>query len=104
MGMLASHRNVWNTCLLLLAEQGYKLWSTDTYDSAGDFERSEWFAEKNGYTLCADNPIELTRLAAIYEFKKPQGVAVPYWWVIKGGNLIGELEENAIRIDDNTEN
>ncbi|MDK2124122.1 hypothetical protein [Parachitinimonas caeni] len=52
---LSSHLNVWNSCLHLLQRAGYAL-STEEVSADGDVL---WLARRDGYTLMADNPIEL---------------------------------------------
>jgi hypothetical protein len=89
--MLFSYPNVWNTCLLILRESGYRLYLTGDPDERGSTANCRWNAMKNGITLQGDNPIELLGLAAIYEYHVP-AADTAYWWRIEGPNLISELE------------
>jgi hypothetical protein len=91
MAMLFSYPNVWNTCLLILQERGYRLYLTGDPDEVGTISRCAWNAEKNGVKLRGDNPIELLGLVGIYEYHQPQK-DVPYWWRIEGDNVIAEME------------
>lgn len=100
MASLSSYINVWNTCLLILRQRGYRLWLEGRYDSEGMFNILGWMAEKNDYTFHADNPIELLGLTAIYEFKQPVGEPEDYWWSLEGPDIYSELLENAIIIEE----
>lgn len=54
-------------------------------DLAAEDEHPDVFrAEKDGFVLLADNPIELLGLAAIYEDVRPSEHR-PYWWSIDDG-------------------
>lgn len=89
--MLRSYPNVWNTCLLILRERGYRLFLTGDTDETGSIAGCAWNAEKGGIKLRGDNPIELLGLAAILEYHRPAG-DVAYWWRIDGENLVARLE------------
>ena len=53
-----------------------------------------WYADKNGISLYADNPIELLGLARIYEHHQPKE-DTPYWWRVDGDDIEDELYEAA---------
>lgn len=89
--MLRSYHNVWNTCLFILREQGYRLFLTGDPDALGTISQCTWNAEKDGIHLRGDNPIELLGLARIHEYHRP-AMDTPYWWRINSENLIAELE------------
>ncbi len=89
--MLHSYPNVWNTCLLLLRERGYRLFLTGDPDELGTISHCCWNAEQNDIKLRGDNPIELLVLAAIHEYHRP-AKDTPYWWRIEGENVLAELE------------
>ena len=88
--MLFSYPNVWNTCLLILRERGYRLFLLGP-DEPVSLSRCTWNAEKVGIKLRADNPIELLGLAMIHEHQQP-AADIPYWWRIDGPNIVHELE------------
>ncbi len=52
--------------------------------AAEDEDPDVFTAEKDGFVLLADNPIELLGLAAIYEDVRPAENR-PYWWSIDDG-------------------
>jgi GrpB-like predicted nucleotidyltransferase (UPF0157 family) len=80
MASLGSHANVWNTCLALLHQKGYRVQvSLDPEDGPSH----GWFAEKADFSFAADNPIELLGLVAIFEEVKPADDR-PYWWHVSG--------------------
>jgi hypothetical protein len=89
--MLFSHLNVWNTCLLILDERGYRLYLTGDPDERGTISHCAWNAEKDAMKFRANNPIELLGLVGIFEHHRPIE-DTPYWWRIDGPNLIAELE------------
>jgi len=89
--VLFSYLNVWNTCLLILRQRGYRLFLLGDPDEAGYISRCTWNAEKDGMKFRADNPIELLGLIAIRDHQCPQA-DTPYWWRIEGPNLMAELE------------
>jgi len=96
MASLASHRNVWSTCLELLSQRG---WILRCVLSPADEEVVAWVAEKGDIDLVADNPIELLGLSALHdEIRPPQHR--PYWWVIapadKAMRLTDRLLEEAL--------
>jgi len=73
---LHAHANVWETCLQLLERRGFAL---RVELGEGDDEPDVYWAERDGFSFSAWNPIELLGLTAIYEDVKPQSGA-PYWW------------------------
>jgi hypothetical protein len=89
--MLFSYPNVWNTCLLILRERGYRLFLLGDPDENDSIAQCTWNAEKDGMKFRAHNPIELLGLIAIREHRCPQS-DTPYWWRIDGPFLIPELE------------
>ncbi len=85
---LASHPNVYNTCLQVLAERGFR-----ATISPGDEEAQDsWVASREGVELWADNPIELLGLVAVWEARWP-GAYEPWWW--SRGNTGPSLWEQA---------
>jgi hypothetical protein len=90
--MLFSYPNVWNTCLLLLHDRGYRLYlQCDSEDELAPLANGTWNAELGAIKLRGDNPIELLGLAAIHEYHRPES-DVPYWWRVDGDNLVAQLE------------
>ena len=89
--MLFSYPNVWNTCLLILRQRGYRLFLLGDPDERGSITACTWNAEKDGMKLRADNPIELLGLAAVHEYHHPLA-DIPYWWRVDGPNIVEELE------------
>lgn len=92
MPALGSNANVWNTCLRIIRDCGFEL-RLESDDPEADMMDCFWVAEKNGYDLWAGNPIELLGLVKIYECTNPKNEVVPYWWVVKGTDIIDELAE-----------
>jgi hypothetical protein len=80
---LSSYPNVFNTCLVLMEMDGFKL----SHDRSND----TWTAERDGYSFLADNPIELLGLTAIYTKLKPTAKS-EYWWQISDPNLLSQLD------------
>jgi hypothetical protein len=78
MGNLHAHANVWETCLQLLERRKYSLRVEIGVDD-GDDEPYVYWAERDGFTFSAWNPIELLGLTSIYEDVEPSD-ARPYWW------------------------
>ncbi len=101
MASLSSHSNVYNTCLHILRQRGYRLWVEGEQDESGCYPTElAWMAEKNGATFHADNPIELMGLAAIYEHVNPVGEVQPGWWTVQGPDIKNELLEAAFPDDE----
>jgi len=81
---LGSHLNVYNSCLFILRERGFKLEINDEPNADGSYSSDVlWCAEKDGFRFMADNPIELIGLIAVYDYVKPEEDK-PYWWHIEG--------------------
>jgi hypothetical protein len=78
MASLASHLNVWGTCLEILHRRGWKL---RRILSPTDDGQDTWEAVLGDIDLVADNPIELLGLAAIHDEIRPEKHE-PYWWVV----------------------
>lgn len=115
---LSSHVNVFNTCLRILAEKGYAVrvevsdeWRSRRTEAEqfaliamfappGEMEQGRglnrhlWFAEKDGFYFCADNPIELLGLVAVRDHMKP-AEDVSYWWRTDGPDLHAEFLDQA---------
>lgn len=87
---LGDNTNVWNTCLLILREQGYLL-SLRSDDPDADLSQCFWVAEKDGYDLWASDPIQLLGLAADHQYKSPSGPPAPHWWRVEGADILDEL-------------
>ncbi len=75
MASLATHINVWETCLQQLHRNGFTL--------RVEFDEDErpryWYAERDRFDFVADNPIELLGLTSVYEDIRPTRDD-PYWW------------------------
>lgn len=80
--MLASALNVYNTCLVILKNDGF----TIQYDKESDY----WSAEKLGFKFAGESPIELLGLSKIYDKLQPK-TDYDYWWEIAEPNLFEEL-------------
>ena len=84
MSDLGSYLNVYNTALVILERKGWSL----RYEKTDEL----WFANKDGWNLVADNPIELLGLVAIFEHHAPKK-KTEYWWKIDKPNLVEKLEQ-----------
>jgi len=92
---LSSHANVYNTCLRILRHRGYDLRLTGDVLPDGSYPPDPlWIAQKGGFKFCADNPIELLGLTAVYDHVGPTAAA-PYWWSVEGPDIWAELHEKA---------
>jgi hypothetical protein len=92
---LSSHANVHNTCLRILRARGFALHVEGEMTADGCYPTDAlWIAEKSGFRLAADNPIELLGLAAVYEYVRPTE-ARPYCWSVEGPDIRDELMEAA---------
>ncbi len=90
---LFGHRNVFNSCLLLLQELGYSLKALGHSAHADYVPSLRWQATMpDGTDLTADTPIELLGLAALHRYHEPK-IPEPYWWRIEGPPLLDELVE-----------
>ncbi|BBM84375.1 hypothetical protein [Candidatus Uabimicrobium amorphum] len=102
MSRLSSHCNVYNTCLRIIRNKGYKLRLEGELDEEEMIipESLLWFAEKGEYDFLAANPIELLGLVSIHEHVEPK-VDKPYWWTVPGDDIRDELYEQAFPDDEN---
>lgn len=92
---LASHANVFNSCLLILRKRGFVLRVIGEMTPDGCYPpQACWIAEKGGFYFCADNPIELLGLVAVHDHVRPEEDR-PYWWRIEGPDVWTELMEAA---------
>jgi hypothetical protein len=92
---LASHLNVFNTCLLILRARGFELEVSGERRDDGCYPVGcHWIARKDGFYFCGDNPIELLGLVAIYDHIQPTEDR-SYWWRIEGPDVWEELLEAA---------
>lgn len=88
---LFSHRNVFNTCLLLLEEYGYEIHVTGSRAKRAYPASLQWHAtDKTGTKLRADTPIELLGLATLHRHHNPKQDE-PYWWRIEGRSILSEV-------------
>lgn len=79
MAPLASHINVWETCLQLMQRRGYSLTVSCADPDDDDSAPDTWHASKDGFTFVADDPVQLLGLTAVYEDVRPDEDR-PYWW------------------------
>ena len=86
MPALGAHCNVSNTCLVILAEKGFRTWT----DEDGDY----FYAEKDGWDFMANDPIQLLGLITIYERTGPDKFK-EYWWRIREPWLVEDLPKEA---------
>lgn len=92
MSSLSAHPNVWNSCLLLLREQGYAL-SLDCPDSQRQgLEECDWLARRDGCELRAGDPLTLLGLAGLHQ-RAATATSEPYWWSLEGPDIVAELCE-----------
>ncbi len=97
---LGSNSNVYDTCLRLLRQRGFSLHVEGELEPDGCYPPDHlWYAEKNGISLYADNPIELLGLATLHDYHQPDR-DTPYWWRIEGDDIRDELYEAAWPSDD----
>jgi hypothetical protein len=97
---LASHSNVYNACLLILRRRGFALRVAGERTPDGCYPPNAlWIAEKDGFSFCGDNPIELLGLVAVYDHMQPEEDR-SYWWRLEGPDLWTELMEAAFPDDD----
>jgi hypothetical protein len=80
---LSAYLNVYNTALVVLERKGWLL----RYDK----ERGWWFAQKDGWELLADDPMQLLGLVAIFEHHDPKE-KTEYWWKIDEPNLLSQFD------------
>lgn len=92
---LASHMNVYNTCLLILRQRGFTLRVHGEMTPERCYPPDAlWVAEKEGFHFCGNNPIELLGLVAVYDQIHPNRDS-PYWWHVTGPDIWTELMEAA---------
>lgn len=92
---LGSHANVYNSCLRILRHRGFALHVEGEMTADGCYPTDAvWVAERSGFRLSADNPIELLGLAAVYDHIRPVEPR-PYWWCVEGPDIWRELMEAA---------
>ena len=86
MPALSSYPNVWNTALVVLRDKGFRVWT--------DADQTAWFAERGGWDLLADDPIQLLGLVAIFEHRMPRQFR-EYWWQLDEPDLLSEVPQVA---------
>jgi hypothetical protein len=92
---LSSHANVYNTCLRILRHRGFDLRLEGELLPDGSYPPDPlWIAEKSGFRFCADNPIELLGLTAVYDHVHP-ATNKSYWWRVEGPDIWEELQKKA---------
>ena len=92
---LASHANVYNTCLRILRSRGFALEVSGDPEPDGSYPVAcRWVARKGDFHFRADNPVELLGLVAVYDHVRPQEDR-PYWWSVAGPDIRTELLEAA---------
>ena len=85
MPALSAYLNVWNTCLVILQNKGFRTWT----DEAENY----FFAERDGWDFMADDPIQLLGLIAIFEHTNPTK-REEYWWRIEEPWLVESLPKS----------
>ena len=85
---LSSHPNVYETCLRVIADRGWRIAAR----LGDDDESMGWEAARDDVVLWADNPIELLGLVGVWEARWP-GAYEPWWWT--RGNVGPSLWERA---------
>lgn len=92
---LASHANVYNTCLRILRSRGFALNVRGELEPDGSYPVAcRWIARKGDFYFCGDNPIELLGLVAVSDHVRPHEDR-PYWWAVEGPDIRSELLESA---------
>jgi hypothetical protein len=92
---LSSNANVYGTCLRILRSRGFELEVRGDPEPDGSYPVGKsWVARKGGFYFCADNPIELLGLVAVYDHVQPVEPR-SYWWYVEGPDVEGELLEAA---------
>lgn len=101
MSRLSSNANVYNPCLRIIREKGYKLDLQGELDEEGIIipESMIWIAEKGEFDFLADTPIELLGLVSIHETVNPKN-SEAYWWFVEGEDIYDELIEKAFPDDE----
>jgi hypothetical protein len=85
---LSSHPNVYESCLRVLEQRGWRVATTLGEDDESD----GWRVTREDVELWADNPIELLGLVGVWEARWP-GVYEPWWWT--RGNIGPSVWERA---------
>lgn len=93
MASLATHPNVWSTCLVILQRRG---WTLRRVLSPDDESADGWMAIKGEIDLLAENPIELLGLWAIHDEVRP-GAPTPYWWSVRSERGAEDIGERLLR-------
>lgn len=93
MANLHAHANVWETCAQLLERRNYRLHVELGVD---DDDPCVYWAERDGFTFSAWNPIELLGLTSIHEDVRP-AEARPYWWSANTKSREGERVEERLK-------
>ena len=92
---LASHANVYGTCLRILRSRGFDLEVRGDPEPDGSYPvEKHWIARKGGFYFCGDNPVELLGLVAVFDHVQP-ATDRPYWWQVEGPDVESELLEAA---------
>jgi hypothetical protein len=82
MPALSYYTNVHNTALVILQQKGFRVWTCREPDCV--------CAEKDGWDLWADDPVQLLGLAAIHDFHRPSDFR-EYWWRLNDPWLLDDL-------------
>jgi len=82
MPALSYYSNVHNTALVILRNKGFRVWSQDNGHT--------FFAEKEGWDLLANDPVQLLGLVSILETQRP-ATYKDYWWKIDKPWLLGDI-------------
>jgi hypothetical protein len=102
MATLGSHPNVYETCLRMLVDRGWRITVAFGDEDEDECHSRSWAALRNAgdedIRLCADNPIELLGLVNIWEARWP-GTYAPWWWRqdIAGSSLQQQIDDEAER-------
>lgn len=80
---LSAYLNVYNTALVIIERKGWTLRYEDS--------REWWLAEKDGWELLADDPMQLLGLVAIHEHHAPEQKK-EYWWRIDEPDLFSKFD------------
>jgi hypothetical protein len=86
MPALSAYLNVWNTCLVVLQQKGFRAWT--------DEAQEQFFAERDGWDFFADDPIQLLGLVALHDHHRPDRFD-EYWWRIEEPWLVESLPTSA---------
>ena len=86
MPALSAYLSVWNTCLVILQQKGFRTWT--------DEDENYFYAERDGWDFMGDDPIQLLGLVAVFEHTHPSKHE-EYWWRIEDPRLVESLPKNA---------